>query len=94
MLGIGQQIERALVAGSRAHCSIETRNGFGVVVKHVGLGVEDDAQWFFQTLKVGNQHLDAAVRHESANLADGLGKNLRSADIVVIAIYAGHDCML
>src|SRR5208283_5558085 len=41
-----------------------------------------------------DQHLDAAIRSELANLANGLGKNFGATNVVIVAIHAGHDRVL
>jgi hypothetical protein len=64
------------------------------VVEHVRLGVENNFQSFVESLKIGNEHFDAAIRREFANLADGLGKNFGAANVVIVAVYAGHDRVL
>src|ERR1035441_6379281 len=93
LLGISEQIKGPLVARAGAHRAVEPRDGLSIVIQHIGLGFEDDAQRIFQPLEVGNQHLDPAIRDECANLPDGFGKNLRAAHVVIVAIYAGHYCM-
>src|SRR5208283_1657263 len=51
-------------------------------------------QRFFEALKIRNQHFDAAIWNQLANLANGFRENLGAANVVVIAIHAGHHGML
>src|SRR5258706_1628490 len=90
-LGILQQGESALVTGARTHCAIKSRDGFGIVIENVRLRGKYDLQWFFQALKVRDQHLDTAIWNQLANLANGLGENLSTTEVVIVTIYAGHD---
>ena len=64
------------------------------MIEHVGLGFENDAQRFFQPLKVRNQYFDSTIRYQFANLADGFGENPCAADVVIVAVHAGDDGVL
>ena len=46
------------------------------------------------SLEVGNQHFDAAVGRHAADLLDGHGEHARAAQVVVVAIDAGHHRVL
>src|SRR5580704_2464348 len=94
LLGIFQQREAAFVTGSGAHRAVKTRHGFGVVIENVGPRLEHNLQRFFESLKVRNQHLDAAIRNQLANLANGLGENSGATDVVIVTIHAGHNGVL
>ena len=61
------------------------------MIEHVGVSIENDLQCFIDPLKIRDQHLDAAIRRKLANLADGLGENSSAADVVIVAVHAGHD---
>jgi hypothetical protein len=64
------------------------------VVEHVGLRIEHDSKRFVQTLKIRDQHLDAALGRKQPDLLNGVSKNLRAANVVIIAVHAGNDCVL
>jgi hypothetical protein len=64
------------------------------VVQHFGLRVDDDFQTVFTALKVRDEHFYLASGSLLAYLADGFGKNLCAAHVVVIAIHAGDYGML
>ncbi len=64
------------------------------MIQDVGPCIEHDAKRLFQSLKIRNQHFDAALRYERANLADCLRENLCPANVVVVAIHAGHNRVL
>src|ERR1019366_933839 len=91
LLGRGEQVERALIAGAAAGYAIQARHGLGVVVQDVGPGVEHDLQAVLAALEVGDEHFDRAVRLAAADFADGFGKAPGAAEVVVIAIDAGDD---
>ena len=55
--------------------------------------VEDNLQRFVETLKVRDQDFHTAIRHQLADLANGLGEDSSTTQIVVIAIHAGDDRM-
>src|SRR5581483_4186980 len=65
----------------------------GVVIQNIGLGLEHNAQRLFESLKIRNQDFHPASRSQQSNLANCFGKNLSSAHVVVIPIYAGDNRM-
>ena len=64
------------------------------MIQNVWLGLEHDLQAFINPLKIGNQYLNFALGRYLADLPDGLGKNPGAAEIVVVAIHAGHHRVL
>src|SRR5208282_2617344 len=53
-----------------------------------------DLQRLFQPLKIRDQHFDAAIGNQLADLTDRFGKDFGPAYVVVVAVYAGYDGML
>ena len=93
-LGILQQTQGAVVA-SPERTERYSRGTVSVLwFRTSGQRVEYDLQGLVETLKVRNQDLHSAIGHEFADLANGFGKNSRAAQVVVIAIHAGHDGVL
>jgi hypothetical protein len=64
------------------------------VIQHVGLGIQDDAQRLFQALEIRNEYFDAAVRRQLADRVNGLSEDAGAANVVIVAINAGHDRVL
>ena len=64
------------------------------MIQHVGIGIQDDPQRLFQTLKVGDKNFDAAIRRQLANGMNGFSEDARAADVIIVAIDAGHHRML
>src|SRR5580698_5875933 len=91
--GIAKKFERSFITGARTNHAIEARHRFGVVVQDIGLSIDYGTDRFRVSLKIGNEHFDAASRSLPANLVDDHGENARTADEVVIAIDAGDDGM-
>ena len=89
LFGVGQHVERALVARAQADLAVEARDGFGVVIEHIGRGVHHGVHGRVAALKIGHQHLDAAARNALADGADGQGEQFRAAIVAVVAIDAG-----
>ncbi len=58
------------------------------------MGVDHNLQRFVETLEVRDQDFNPATGGQLADLADGLSENARAAQVVVVAIHAGHDRML
>src|SRR5581483_1872975 len=94
LLGIFQQAQGSLVTRAGANRAIKPRHGLGVVIENVRACIQHNAQSLIKALKVGDEHLDATVGYEFANLANRLGKPLSPADVVVVPIYAGYYGML
>ena len=94
LFGVAQQLEGALVARAGADDAIEARDRFGVVVEHLGAGLDDDADGFAVALEVGDEDFDAAAGGLAANLFDDQGEGARAAEEVVVAIDAGDHCVL
>ena len=92
-LGILQQPQRALVTGARSHHAIEPRDRFGVVVQHLGLGLDHDADSFFLALKVRDKDFHLAAGRLAANLLDHHRKGACASKNVVVTIHAGDDRM-
>src|ERR1700691_281297 len=69
-LGVLEQGKSAFVTRAGAHRAIKARYRFSVVIQNVRPRIEHDLQRLFQTLKIRDQHLDAAIRNQLANLAN------------------------
>src|SRR6185369_549845 len=89
LLHICQKVQGALVAGAGTHGAVKTRDGFGVVVQDLWLGIDNDAETLFDSLEVGNQDLDTTVRDALVNLLDSRGEDAGAAIVVIIPIDAG-----
>ncbi len=63
------------------------------MVENVRLRPEHDLQRFFQALEIRDEHFDAAIGNQLADLANGFGKDFCAAHVVIVAIHAGHDGM-
>src|SRR4029077_17431548 len=59
--------------------------------KNVWLSIEHDTQRFFEALEIGDKDFNPAIWCQLADRADGLGENPGTANVVVIAVYAGND---
>jgi hypothetical protein len=86
-----EQAQGALVARSGAHGAIEARDGLGVVVEDLGVGVDDNFDGVFVALEVGDEDFDLAAGRLFADLFDDQGEGAGSAEDIVIAIDAGDD---
>ena len=88
-----EEFERpAVVRLAAADPAIQPRNGFGVVIEHVGGGVDDTVQCVFAMHEVGREHLDRRAGRR-ADFADAAGEMLRSAVGQVVAGHAGNHHM-
>ena len=91
VLGMGQHVERALVARAQADLAVEARHGLGVVIEDVGRGFHDDLDGRVAALEIGHQDFDAAAGNAPPDGADDQGEQLRAAVLAVVAIDAGDD---
>ena len=82
-----------LVTGARSHHAIEPRHRFGVVVQHLRLGLDHDADGLFLSLKIGDKHFHLAARRLAANLLDDHGKGAGASQNIVVAVHAGDHRM-
>src|SRR5579859_475401 len=92
-LRVFEQRECPLISCSRTHGPIEPGHSLCVVVEHVRPSFKHDPQRLFNTLKIGNEHFDSAIRGQFADCLYGFGKNARASNVVVIAIHASDNGM-
>ena len=91
-LGVGQDLQRAVVAGPLADGLLEPLDGLDVVVEDVRRGLHDRAQRRVEV--VGDEDLDTGVRAQAAQLADGRREGAGAAVGQVVAADAGDDDVL
>ena len=84
-----KQFERAFVDGALAYLAVKTRNGFRVVVEHIGADREDGVERVPIAPKVRDQDFDFTAGDAAADFLDGACENLRATIGLVIAIDAG-----
>ena len=78
-----------------AHFGIKTRNGFQIVVKHIGFRGNHLLQGFRgATDKIRGQNLNGCAGRLLANCANGLSKMRRAAIFNIIPIHGGHNNMV
>ena len=70
---------------------VEPRHRLGVVVEHVGPGLEHRPQRPFVALEIGNQHFDAAVRAPRLDRANRRGERARAEVRQIVAIDRRDD---
>ena len=87
--GLGEHVERAVVAERRTDALEDARHGLDVVGQHLGPGVEDLLQQLGDAVEVGDEVLDAGAGVELVDLADGLGVEPGTAVGEVVAGDAG-----
>ena len=84
-----QDLERAGVAGTRAHRRVQALDRFHVVVEDFRARVHDNAQGFEAAFEIWDEHFDRAAGLELANAPDDHGKNRCAAVPAFIAVDAG-----
>ena len=87
--GLGEHVERAVVAERRTDALEDARHGLDVVGQHLGPGVEDLLEQLGDAVEVGDQVLDAGAGVELVDLPDGLGVQPGAAVGEVVAGDAG-----
>ena len=85
-----EHVKRSFVARAQPHLAIQPRNGFGVVVQHVGTGCHDNLERFAAALEIGHQHLHAAPGMTLANCVYRKREQLGAAIRAVVAVDAGN----
>jgi len=83
----------AVVAGLDADGFLETFNGFQVVVKNVGLGVEDGVEVVELALPIGREDFDGGLGIAVADGADGGGPDGGTAIGEFVAGDGGDDAV-
>ena len=89
-----EQAQSAFVARAGADGAIEARYGFGVVVQHFRVRVDDDADGVFAALEIGDENFDLAAGSLLADLFDDEREGACAAEDIVIAVHAGDDGVL
>src|SRR5262245_26917219 len=87
-------LERALVARAGARDRIEPGHGLDVVSQNIRPGGDDGAKRASVALEIGNQNLNSDSMAGGPGLPDGLGENVGSAILQIIAIDRGYDGVL
>src|SRR5580700_7562863 len=90
LLGAAQELERSFVDGTFAHLAVEARDRFGVVIKDVGLGGQNDTERIPVAAKIRDQDFDFATRDAATDFFDGSREDVRAAVFLVVAVDRGH----
>ena len=89
--GAIEQLQRPRVPSPRSRHLVQPRNGFGVVIEHVGPGIEHRVERLLVALKIRNQDFDPAFRQARPCFADRSREDRRAAVREIIAIDGGDD---
>ena len=89
--GVGQQLERPIVASARAGQAIQPLGGLQIVIEDVGPGVHHDPERPLGALEVGDQHLDRGLGQAPPDLGDAAGERLGAAVGQVVPVHRGDD---
>ena len=90
-----QQPQRMEIPRAGAHFGVKPRHGFQIMVEHIRLGLDDNAQHIGVTAdKIRRQNLDGCIGGLLANRPDRLGKMRSPAVFDIIAIHRGDHHML
>jgi len=92
--GIPQNAYCPLIARARPNRAIKARYSFRIVVEDVWFSFDHHSQRSFVTLEIGDQNLDPAFGSTGSDLVYGFGENLSPAQVVIVTVHAGHDCVL
>ncbi len=88
--GLGDDVQRPLVAEPGPDPAEDPRHRLDVVREHLGPGREDLGQLLRDGVEVRREHLDPGARVELVDLADRLGVQPGAAVLQVVAGDAGH----
>lgn len=94
LFGVGEHVEGPLVACAEADLAVEAGDGFGVVVEHIGGGIDDDFHGVVGALEIGDEDFDFAAGDAFADGLDAEGEEECAAVFAVVAIDAGDDGVL
>ena len=87
-----QQVQAEGVVSTWARFAVQARNGFQVVVHHIGQTVlQDGERLVVASAEIRHQHLDLRARRQFARFADAVHVVLCAAVAQVIAVNAGDD---
>jgi hypothetical protein len=89
--GVAEDGAGAVVAGLDADGFLEAFDGLEVVVKNIGLGVEDEVEEVGLAFPVGGEDFDGGGGHAVADGADGGGPDGGTAVLEFIAGDGGDD---
>ncbi len=86
-----QQLERARIPSARPCHAVQARDGFGVVIQHVGTRIEHGSERRLVPPEIGNQHLEPALGQPRARFADRVGEDRGASVRQIVAVDRRDD---
>jgi len=81
------------VTGCFANGFLKAFDGFQVVIKNVGLGIQNDVELIGVALKIGCEHFDGGIRATIANGPDGSGPDIGTSILQIISCHRCDDAV-
>src|SRR5215472_9356218 len=88
-----EHLERTPVDGLWAHALVEPGNRLYVVIVDIGFRVNDYTKGIIYPFEIGSQDLNATLRVQAANPADGSGEDGGAAIFQLVTVHGGDDCV-